>query len=419
MDAEDVAALLSPTGQELLRALPPYDPGSALAQGERLRAAGHPAALVAAALTQARLRERARPKLGERAAGLLLTPDGVEQATRALVAERHARRYAAAGLRHVADLGCGIGADALALLDAGLGVTAVDADPVTAAVAAANLAGHPGARVRCADVTAPGVVADAVGADGGAWFDPARRSGGRRVFDPESTSPPLSFVLDVAARVAATGAKLAPGVPHDALPPEVAGRGTEAQWTSVDGDVVECALWCGPLARPGVRRGAALAVTGPDGASTWHEVDDTAPSTTGVGAVGEVLYEPDGAVIRAGLVGAVAAEVGGRLLDPTIAYVTADGAVPTPLARGYAVEHVMPFGLKPLRAWLRAHGVGRLVVKKRGTAVEPEVLRRQLRLEGTAEATVVLTRVAGRQSVLVVRPLPSRTARGGRAALEG
>ncbi|WP_425560246.1 THUMP-like domain-containing protein, partial [Kineococcus glutinatus] len=251
-----------------------------------------------------------------------------------------------------------------------------------------------------------GVVEEAV-AGGGAWFDPARRSGttGRRLLDPEATSPPLSFVLDVAARVPATGAKLAPGVPHEALPAAVAGRGTEAQWTSVDGDVVECALWCGPLARAGVRRSAAVGTAGPGG-TRWHEVDATAASTTRTAVVGAALHEPDGAVIRAGLVGAVAAALDGWLIDETIAYVSSDSPARTPLARSYAVEHVMPFGLKPLRAWLRRHDVGRLVVKKRGTAVEPEALRRQLRLQGAREATVVLTRVAGRQSVLVVRPLP-------------
>ena len=67
---------------------------------------------------------------------------------------------------------------------------------------------------------------------------------------------------------------------------------------------------------------------------------------------------------------------------------------------------MLPFGLKRLRALLRERGVGRLTVKKRGTAVEPEELRGQLRLHGDEEATVVLTRVAGQQSVLLVERLP-------------
>ncbi len=120
-----------------------------------------------------------------------------------------------------------------------------------------------------------------------------------------------------------------------------------------------------------------------------------------MGAVGHYLYEPDGAIIRAGLVAQAAAELGGRLLDPTIAYVTTDSPAPrsavgsadsADLATGYRVLDVMPFGLKRLKAYLRERGVGRLTIKKRGTAVVPEQLRKQLDLRGTAEATVVLTR---------------------------
>ena len=43
----------------------------------------------------------------------------------------------------------------------------------------------------------------------------------------------------------------------------------------------------------------------------------------------------------------------------------------------------MPFQLKALRAYLRDRDVGALTIKKRGTAVEPEQLRRQLRLTGS------------------------------------
>ncbi|WP_432483538.1 THUMP-like domain-containing protein [Kineococcus esterisolvens] len=392
MDPADVAALTSPTGRALLDLLTAAGPADPLALGQRLRREGHEPALVALAMTQARLRERAAAKLGPRAHGLLLTAAGVEQATRAVVAAEHAQRFAGAGVRRVADLGCGVGADALALADAGLAVLAVDADPGTAAVAAANLAGR--AEVRCADVTA-GVV-DELGPGDGAWFDPARRTtGGRRLFDPEATSPPLSFVLATAARVPATGAKLAPGLPHELVP-----AGAEAQWTSVDGDVVESALWCGPLARPGVARSALVLRAG-----GRFELDDSANPVPAVGPVGSHLHEPDGAVIRAGLVGAVAEQLGGRLVDETIAYVTTDGPASTPFTRSYAVRDVLPFGLKALRRHLRERDVGPLTVKKRGTAVDPDVLRKQLALKGSVAATIVLTRVAGRQSVLVVEPI--------------
>ena len=168
----------------------------------------------------------------------------------------------------------------------------------------------------------------------------------------------------------------------------------EAEWVSERGDVLECALWCGPLAT-GVRRRATLL---PSGATLTG--DGTRRGTAG--PVGRYLLEPDGAVIRAGLVAEAADLVGGRLLDPTIAYVTTDAAPDTPFGTAYEVTDVLPFGLKTLRDLLRARGVGRLTVKKRGTAVEPETLRRQLRLSGDQEATVVLTRIAGAHSVLLV-----------------
>ena len=65
----------------------------------------------------------------------------------------------------------------------------------------------------------------------------------------------------------------------------------------------------------------------------------------------------------------------------------------------------MPFNVKRLRAYLRERGVGRITVKKRGTAVTPEQLRSQLALRGEGSATLVLTRIAGAQHVLVVEAL--------------
>jgi hypothetical protein len=118
---------------------------------------------------------------------------------------------------------------------------------------------------------------------------------------------------------------------------------------------------------------------------------------------GRWLCEPDGAVVRAGLVAQVAHAVGGGLLDATIAYVTADAPVPTPYGTWYEVLEQLPFGVKRLREALRAYDAGPLVVKKRGTAVTPEELRRQLKLSGSTTVTVVLTRAAGRQVALIVR----------------
>lgn len=399
-------ALLTPEGWALLEQLPPYDESTSLQLGERLRQEGHDPTLVAAALTQSRLRARGHDKLGPFADAMLLTPDGLEQATRLSVAAHHARRYVSAGVERVADLGCGLGSDAMALAALDRQVLAIDADELTAAFATVNLRHWPSAEVRCHDVTTLDLPAMLEPTDG-VWLDPARRTtghggGSRRTFDPEAFSPPYSFVLDVARQFPATGAKLAPGIAHRLLPDGVSAPAAEAQWVSVHGDVVECALWFGPLARDSVRRSALVL----DGRGGTHElVDDESLSRPPAGPVGAYLHEPDGAVIRAGLVPEIAARTGARLIDPTIAYLTTDTPVSDSLVHSYAVDDVLPYQVKSLRTYLRDRGVGVLTIKKRGSAVDPVQLRRQLRLTGDAEATIALTRVAGRPSVLVLRLL--------------
>ncbi len=406
MDNDGISALLTEQGWALLESLPPYDPSQAIALGEELRRQGQPADLVAAALTQSRLRAAATEKFGPFAASMLFTRAGLEQASRFQVAARHAQRFVGAGIEKVADLGCGIGADAMALATFEREVLAVDRDEVTAAAATMNLRHWPNATVRCADVTE--LTEAELSGFGGAFLDPARREAttGKRLLDPRFGSPPLSFVLDLATRLPAVGVKTAPGIPHHLVP-----EGAEAQWISVAGSVVEAGLWFGSLARDGVRRAALVLPRDGDESTAAAEVTDVGMDDASTGPIGAVLYEPDGAVIRAGLVAQVATQVNGRLLDPTIAYVTADSRVSTSLATAYAVEEVFPFQLKRLRTWLRDRDVARLTIKKRGTAIEPEQLRRQLRLDaarGSNEATIVLTRVAGKQSVIAVRPFPDR-----------
>ena len=166
----------------------------------------------------------------------------------------------------------------------------------------------------------------------------------------------------------------------------------------------EAALWSGSLAA--VRRRATVipaSGSGPGGGLATL-TDEDLPAEVPVRAVGRYLYEPDGAVIRAGLVGAVAAGVRGGLLDEHIAYVTSDESFHTPFARSYRVVEELPHREKPLRAALRERGIGRLTIKKRGVTVVPDELRRRLDLTGDAEGTIVLTRVAGRGVCLLVQP---------------
>ncbi len=385
MDLDAFRWLLSPDGQQLLeRAVSgPADPLRASVVLRRDAAPEH----VAAALTQVELRRRAEPKFGPDAATMYFTPDGLEQATRAPVARHRAARLVAAQAATAIDLGCGIGGDLLALAAAGLTVAGVDLDPLRVEVARANLAalGLPGA-VSVADAT----TVDHSGFDV-AFADPARRSARGRTFDVDDWTPPWSFVTALLQRNAAV--KVAPGIPHHLIP-----DGVEAEWVSDHGEVKEAVLWSGALATTARR----ATVIGDVGLATLTE-DDDRPAE--VRAVGEYLYEPDGAVIRAGLVTAVAAGVGGGLVDEHIAYVTADASFRTPFARSYRVIEELPYKEKHLRAALRARAVGRLTIKKRGVAVVPEELRKRLALAGDAEATIVMTRVAGKGVCLLVEPI--------------
>ncbi|MEE6274390.1 class I SAM-dependent methyltransferase [Georgenia wangjunii] len=402
MDPAGLTKLLSPEGWALLGQLPPYDESAALRIASGLRDRGVDAELVAAAMTQSRLRARAVSKFGDFAAAMLFTSGGLEQATRFAVAAHHGRRYAAAGVRRVADLGCGIGGDAMALSALGLDVLAVEQDEMTAAIATVNLRHFPTAEVRHGDALALDLRAEGVDA---AFADPARRTRrGNRVFDPRAYSPPLDAVLALRETVPALGIKVAPGIPHPALPAD-----THAQWVSVDGDVVEAGLWFGPLAPEGPGR-SALVLRGEEPHTLTEAAGEQGPPDAPVRAgvvrpLASYLYEPDGAVIRAGLVARVGDLVDAGLVSESIAYLTGDYLVPTPFARAYRVLDSFDFGLKRLRTYLRDRDVGVLAIKKRGTAVEPGELRRQLNLRGSASATIVLTRLGGRQSVIVVEPV--------------
>jgi len=419
MDAAMVDRLATGEGWALLRSLPPYDEAGALHLQTKLREAGYEPDLVAAALNQSRLRTRGTEKFGDFAAGMLFTADGLEQSTRLAVAARHAHRFVAAGVEEVWDLGCGLGADAMAFASLDLRVRGVDADEATARIAAVNLRHWPGAHVehgRAEDVALPGSPGSAVsGPDAsrvGVWLDPARRVTGvadargrtRRVFSLDAISPSWRQVLAVAEAVPATGAKLSPGFPHGAVP-----AGAEAQWTSWHGEVLECAVWWGPLAQtPG--RTASVA-----SASATHVVTE-ADASGGVGVeplgsvsdVGGWLYEPDRAVIRAGLTGALVAATGGRELATGVGYVGGDRAVDVPWARRFRVDAAMPLSTKHLARWLRDQGFDRVTVKKRGVTLDADRLRRQLKMtgrgKGGSEATLVVTRVAGGQVALVVTP---------------
>ena len=397
----ELRALLTPAGLELLDAVGSIDSTADVARAvSRLRAAGHEPELVSAVVGQAHLRSKAAAKFGPFAGRMLFTRAGLEQATRLGVAARHAQRIRRAGLTRVADLGCGIGGDSLAFAGAGLDVLAVDADEVTAAIAAYNLAPFgEGAAVRHA--TAEDAFASLEDAgDRAIWMDPARRTSGhsetRRV-SADDYSPSLGWAFDVASRTP-TGIKLGPAHDRDALPADA-----EAQWVSADGSVVELVVWSRSLAREGVRR-AALVIR--DDRS--HEL--TAPADAAdepVRELGAFLHEPDGAVIRARLIGDVARSLDAGMLDEHIAYLTSDAALTSPFVQSFRVRETLPANPKAISAALKAQGIGRLEIKKRGVDVDPATFRRKLVLRGDQEATLILARIGDQRRAILADRVPA------------
>ncbi|MDR1393786.1 MAG: class I SAM-dependent methyltransferase [Bifidobacteriaceae bacterium] len=418
MDLTDAVWLSSQQGrlltERLATAMPVYDATLAMRLAEGLRRRGINPKAAAASLTQVRLRLQGQAKFGDFASQMLFTQVGLEQATRLTVAVHHAQRYRLAGCHRVADLTGGIGGDALALAGLGLRVDVYESDPPTAAIAQSNLAAFPEARVILGDALEQDLsLADAI------YADPSRRTAaGQRVFQPDAYNPPLRAIL--ALRTShPLGVKVGPGIPHSAIPEDA-----EAQWVSVDGTVVEAGLWFGPLRQAGLKPAAR---TPTDPASGTSQTSGTEPAysalvirsgranhllagslpTLPVGQLRRYIYEPDGAVIRAGLLPEAATALGpANLVNSRIAYITSDTELASsPFLTGYEVKDTLPFNLKHLRTYLRGHGIGQLTVKKRGTAVDPVDLRKRLGLNGPASAVVILTRLGAQQSVLIVEPL--------------
>jgi SAM-dependent methyltransferase len=406
----ELTALLTPEGLRLLDAQDPIETtADAAAAVSRLRKAGHSPDLVSAIVTQARLRTRAEAKFGDFAVRMLFTRAGLEQATRLAVAARHAARFRDAGMTSVADLGCGIGGDALGFAALGLRVEAVDADEVTAAIAAYNLAPF-GDTVTVTTGTAEEYVEAAETASGAlrvdaVWLDPARRSAGHAETSrtaPADWSPSLDWVFALAAR-ASVGVKLGPALDRELIPEDV-----EAQWVSADGSTVELVLWSGALARDGVRR-AALVIRR-DAAHELTAATDAADEP--VRPLGEFLHEPDGAVIRARLIGDVARSLDAGMLDEHIAYLTSDTAVTSPFVSSFRVVDVLPAETRALAKALRDRGVGTLEIKKRGVDVDPAALRPKLKLRGEESATLFLTRVGPKRiAILAERVAAARSSR--------
>lgn len=334
-----------------------------------------------------RLRRRASPKLSN-AEDWLFTDEALQQATATPVAEHRARRLAGAVVH---DVTCSVGTELAALRDRAQLVVGSDIDAVRLAMAEHNLRLRGDAVLLCrADALRP-VTADAV-----VVADPARRSGNRRRFDPRGYLPPLDDLIGVlAGREYAV--KCAPGIDFDAV--RQLGFTGEIEVTSSAGSVREACLWSHGLSPSGVRRRASVLDTG-------EQLTDDEPDDCPVRPAGAWIIDPDGAVVRAGLVRQYAVRHGLWQLDADIAYLSGD-RLPAGI-RGFEVLDTLPYHERRLRQALSDRGVGAVEILVRGLDVDPDVLRSRLRLRGPAQASVILTRLgagrAGRATAFICRP---------------
>ncbi|MBP3081860.1 class I SAM-dependent methyltransferase [Mycolicibacterium fortuitum] len=333
------------------------------------------------------LRRRAAAKFDD-PSRWLFTDEALQQATAAPVAAHRARRLTGA---RVHDATCSIGSELVALRDCAAALVGSDLDPVRLAMAANNLdAGGASIPLCRADALAP-ITRDTV-----VIIDPARRTGGRRRFDPRAYTPALDAVLDV-YRDRDLVVKCAPGIDFDAL--TEMGFAGEIEVTSLGGSVREACLWSPGLTEPGIRRRASMLETG-------EEISDAEPDDCDVADAGRWIVDPDGAVVRAGLVRHYAARHGLWQLDPDIAYLSGD-ELPAGV-RGFEVLEQLQFQERRLRAALAARSVGALEILVRGVDVDPDALRARMRLRGTEHLAVVIARLgsgaASRATAFICRP---------------
>jgi len=355
---------------------------------------------------QAALRQRGLRKFAA-ADRMFFTARALEQATDEGLAAYKAARFASASA--VADLCCGIGGDLLSLAARGP-ATGVDRDPIMAILANANcqaVTGEADGRAKNAGLAG---ATDVVAADVesfdlsefSAWhIDPDRRPGGRRTTRVELHEPGPEFIDRALAAVPQGAIKLAPAA---TLPPHWEPM-AEQEWISRDGECRQLVCWFGELAQhPGARRATIVDDRG-QCLRTIHGQQQDPPLAR---ALAEYIYEPDAAILAAGLSGVLAAEHRLAAIAPGVAYFTSDALVTDPALACFRIEEVLPLDIRKLRQTLRARNIGRLEIKKRVVDVTPEKLRRDLRLSGSESATLLIAPLAGRPTAMLAQRVSMR-----------
>ncbi|HEV2129132.1 MAG TPA: class I SAM-dependent methyltransferase [Thermomicrobiales bacterium] len=377
---DQLDALRMPDGETLLGTIAERDPSPAetLALVSGLRERFDPE-LVAAAMTIHTLRQRARGRFQD-ADRLWLTGEGLEQASGDLVADYRAARFA--GCIRVADLGCGIGGDLMALARRDIGsLLAIDRDPLHAAMAALN------ARTVRPDVDLEIRVADALDVDltgiDGVFLDPARRRGGQRV-GAGGTSPPLDWAIGLVEHVPKVGITTAPGIAHTQVP-----EGWEFEAIAIGTDLKEGMLWS-PALETAHWRATVIDPSSGEAHTLVERGDEPLPITEPL--PGMTVIDPNPAVTRAGLVQTLGHQLGARMIDTQIAFLVTEEPVTTAFARSLQIVDALPWHERRVKMRLRELGAGAVGIRRRGLAGDVDRIARRLRGDGSRRLTVLMTR---------------------------
>jgi SAM-dependent methyltransferase len=339
--------------------------------------------LAKAALETVLLRQKAKKKF-QRADEMFFTAEALEQSSGEGIARYRAKRFV--GFERVGDFCCGIGGDTLALAQQGQ-VIAIDRDPLRIAMATANTEVHGlDQRIRflCDDL----LQMDLPSVDG-VFFDPHRRADQKRHIAIREYEPSLALIRQRLPRDLPMGVKVAPGVSWNELNELEA----EIEFLSVGGELKDCVLWFNTF-RTSRRRATLL----PTEETIFAE--EVSPKRE-ISVVKRFLYDPDPAIIRAGLVTNLADQFDANQIDPTIAFLTSDEKRTTPFAKIYEIQEVLPFNEKALRSYCRSHKIGRLTIIKRGSPVDVNQLQKRLKLDGDEHRVLILTQVDGKPTALM------------------
>lgn len=381
MTLDDLRYLATPKGRELLR-VASENHEEELSLLSKLRKNFKPLHCRTAVNLWA-LRKQANLKF-TLADGMVFDREGLEQSSGEKISFYRARRYK--GQNRVVDLCCGIGGDTIALAQQGE-VVSLDLNPVRVGMTRWNAEVYnSGNRVRsvCSNLLSWIPETDAI------FMDPSRRKLGRRFLRPRDYFPPIQ-TKRLFAITPNVGIKVAPGIPHEDIPPNC-----ETEFISEHGTCKEAVFWFGNLKTASARRATLL----PSEAT----MTERSSSTAIIRPPGRYLYEPDNAVIRAHLIDQIAEDLGAWKLDPQVAYLSSDCRIETYFARCYQVVEIFPFSLKRLQNYLTAKNIGRLDIKKRRFPISSDEMRQRLKLHGEGWAIVFLTRISERPVAVICCP---------------